>query len=515
MGQQTKPWRALHLTNVDRECGAPLGHERHTPSFVLEAERGPSREATNCNVRAQAAYTNGLHASASAAPPAARPRPRGEARAKPRPPVDGRHGRQQVHAGMWVRNGSSLVSQIKAYQDVRRRAEMLDKDVVVLQIGASLIDNDEFMILLLYKFNLLRWTQQEFENSPLTGPVEDTMDKIAKLVEEFLGLLLMIVAERHVPGVGQVNSEACVVKEIVQQLCLRPLSHVELNSKLCVEGRLEHIIDQEGSKVSDYKVPVGDGPRRGLYELKPEKYAECNVYYYHYSREEISEVQEKLVRMRRNAGNPAFVPPPVPPPFEEPFAPVVTLMRCDVMLLVLRIVLERAANPQTQSFTEEQLHRTLYLIGYALYEQERDAKAAADAEEGAADEWQPAGATFTERASACGLEQLLQELCTNARVAVHWQLLAWTVARFRSVAAASAAAASAHGAASASAAGAEEAEPAVAEEVEMVGGAVREESQRRHEKAEKSRERIMAQMRAMQLKFMKSHAALMEEVQVF
>lgn len=36
---------------------------------------------------------------------------------------------------------------------------MFDRDILALQVGASLTDPDDFLLNLLYKFNLLDWAQ--------------------------------------------------------------------------------------------------------------------------------------------------------------------------------------------------------------------------------------------------------------------------------------------------------------------------------------------------------------------
>ncbi|TNN26487.1 E3 ubiquitin-protein ligase UBR2 [Liparis tanakae] len=40
----------------------------------------------------------------------------------------------QVHAGMWRRNGFSLINQIYYYHNVKCRVEMFDKDMIMLQV---------------------------------------------------------------------------------------------------------------------------------------------------------------------------------------------------------------------------------------------------------------------------------------------------------------------------------------------------------------------------------------------
>lgn len=94
----------------------------------------------------------------------------------------------QVHAGMWRRNGYSLIHQIYFYHNVKCRTEMLDKDILLLQVGAALIESNEFIIHLLNKFNLVNWAQQEYETVLLNSAEEDTIRQTINLVEEFLGI---------------------------------------------------------------------------------------------------------------------------------------------------------------------------------------------------------------------------------------------------------------------------------------------------------------------------------------
>lgn len=138
----------------------------------------------------------------------------------------------QVHAGMWRRNGYSLLNQIYFYHNVKCRNEMLDKDIILLQIGASLIESNEFLIHLLNKFNLINWVYVNFESNSLKNPEEESIRQTTSLVEEFLHLLILVTGERYMPGIGRVTSDDCIKKEIIQQLCIKPLPHSELNKAL-------------------------------------------------------------------------------------------------------------------------------------------------------------------------------------------------------------------------------------------------------------------------------------------
>lgn len=61
---------------------------------------------------------------------------------------------------------------------------------------------------------------------------EDNMRQTVVLVEEYLQLVMTLVAERYTPGIGQVDEEDRIKKEIVQLLCIEPMPHSVLNKAL-------------------------------------------------------------------------------------------------------------------------------------------------------------------------------------------------------------------------------------------------------------------------------------------
>lgn len=91
----------------------------------------------------------------------------------------------QVYSGMWRRNGYSLLNQLFFYRNVKCRQEMLDRDAVILQMGASLIESNEFLIHIMSKFNLLQWTEEQYK-PVLLNSEEDSLRQIINMVDEFL-----------------------------------------------------------------------------------------------------------------------------------------------------------------------------------------------------------------------------------------------------------------------------------------------------------------------------------------
>lgn len=389
----------------------------------------------------------------------------------------------QVHAGMWRRNGYSLLNQLYFYHNVKCRSEMLDKDVVLLQIGASLIESNEFLIHLLNKYNLINWANPMFEINTLKNPEEDSIRQTISLVEEFLGLLITLIGERFNPGVGKINQDDCIKKEIIQQLCIKPLSHSELNKTLPDDVNHETGMEKVINDVAVFKKPT-QASGKGVYELKPELFDSYNVFFYHYTREELSKSEEEQRNRRKQAGELECCPPPPLPPLSESFSMMANLLQCDVMLHIMHIVLDRSFNLRARSFSESQLNKILHLIGYALHEEERQ-------------NYQ--FFLFTERAERWNLEGLIQMLSKSPRIEVHKDLLTWVLAKYRKVSAIRTSGCKSPQVETI-------AEPSSSQQDETA----KEEKNWRAAKAAEKRAKIMAQMTAMQKSFMKENAKLFQ-----
>ncbi|XP_022823526.1 E3 ubiquitin-protein ligase UBR1 isoform X2 [Spodoptera litura] len=319
----------------------------------------------------------------------------------------------QVHAGMWRRNGFALINQLYFYQNVKCRAEMLDRDIVMLQVGASLIESNEFIIHALNKFKLLDWAKPDFERA--LG--DDSVRQSIPMVEEFLGLLITIYGARYVPGVGEVTNEDRTMKEIIQMLCIKPMPHSELNRCLPEDQLHETGLEAVIHKVADFIKPTS-GNNRGVYKLKPHLYDEYDTFFYHYTREELSRSEEEQRNRRKAAGLPECCPPPMLPKLAPPFRLIANLLQCDAVHHVLKTVFERALDLRARTFSETQVHKALHLIGYALR----------DEESGHYEFVQ-----FAEGAARTGLVALLQQLTVSPRLEAHRELARWVYQKIRSL----------------------------------------------------------------------------------
>ncbi|XP_058255493.1 E3 ubiquitin-protein ligase UBR1 isoform X2 [Hemibagrus wyckioides] len=268
----------------------------------------------------------------------------------------------QVSAEMWRRNGLSLVSQVYYYQDVKWRDEMFDKDVIMLQIAASKMDPNHFVMLILLRFELF-----EVFNGNRSSKDQDLQKQWNRLTEEMLYLLIIITGERYVPGISNVTKEEVTMREVIHLLCIEPMAHSSLVKGLPENENKETGLETVISKVATFKKPGVSG--HGLYELKKEWLKEFNPLFYHYTKSQQSKAEDAQKKRRAQEGSDKALRPPVPPPFSQAFSSIVRLLCCDVFIHVLRRVLQRAVEEHSALWTEAMIQRALHLLGQALLEE--------------------------------------------------------------------------------------------------------------------------------------------------
>ncbi|GAB6018583.1 hypothetical protein CHUAL_000274 [Chamberlinius hualienensis] len=434
----------------------------------------------------------------------------------------------QVHAGMWRRNGYSLLNQIFFYRNVRYRSEIYDRDMVALQIGASLIEANDFLIHLLSKFSLIQWVWEDYElaeeqllslangeeDMSVGGAIDSRLTgakgrQVSLLAEDFLGLVITIVGERYVKGVGQVTAEDCIKKEVIQQLSIEPMTHSQLVKSLPEDSNNETGLEQVIDQIATFKKSPGNN--KGLYELLPDAHKHFNPFYYHYNREEQSkaeEFQRKRIKdavASESSDDLSCLPPPLPPPFSKPFSSIVNILCSDVMLKIMRIVLERVSAAVSNSGvppTDAEVQRILHLIGYALHEEQRSLEAG------------NLFFQFTKRATKENILGLLESLVASAAAnkqayeIPHPDLFNWTLRKFRLVKRNHVSLALESGIGEG--VKVEGSSSMEVDEPVAVEGEASDEKKRRAELAMARRARIMAQMADMQKTFISTHANLFE-----
>ncbi|XP_061254197.1 E3 ubiquitin-protein ligase UBR2 isoform X7 [Bos javanicus] len=406
----------------------------------------------------------------------------------------------QVHAGMWRRNGFSLVNQIYYYHNVKCRREMFDKDIVMLQTGVSMMDPNHFLMIMLSRFELYQIFSTPDYGKKISSetPHKDLVQQNNTLIEEMLYLIIMLVGERFSPGVGQVNATDEIKREIIHQLSIKPMAHSELVKSLPEDENKETGMESVIEAVAHFKKPGLTG--RGMYELKPECAKEFNLYFYHFSRAEQSKAEEAQRKLKRQNKEDTALPPPVLPPFCPLFASLVNILQSDVMLLIMRTVLQWTVEHSGHIWSESMLQRVLHLIGMALQEEKQHLENVM--------EEHVITFTFTQKISKPGeapnnspsILAMLETLQNAPYLEVHKDMIKWILKTFNAIK--------------------KLRESSSTSPVAETEGTIMEESSRDKDKAERKRkaeiarlrrEKIMAQMSEMQRHFIDENKELFQQ----
>uniref|UniRef100_A0A8C4M5C4 E3 ubiquitin-protein ligase n=1 Tax=Equus asinus asinus TaxID=83772 RepID=A0A8C4M5C4_EQUAS len=331
----------------------------------------------------------------------------------------------QVVAEMWRRNGLSLISQVFYYQDVKCREEMYDKDIIMLQIGASLMDPNKFLLLILQRYELA-----DAFNKTISTKDQDLIKQYNTLIEEMLQVLIYIVGERYVPGVGNVTKEEVTMREIVHLLCIEPMPHSAIAKNLPENENNETGLENVINKVATFKKPGVSG--HGVYELKDESLKDFNMYFYHYSKTQHSKAEHMQKKRRKQENKDEALPPPPPPEFCPAFSKVVNLLNCDIMMYILRTIFERAVDIDSNLWTEGMLQMAFHILALGLLEEKQQLQKAPE-EEVTFDFYHKASRLGSSAMNAQNIQMLLEKLKGIPQLEGQKDMITWILQMFDTV----------------------------------------------------------------------------------
>ncbi|KAL1785370.1 E3 ubiquitin-protein ligase UBR1 [Sigmodon hispidus] len=331
----------------------------------------------------------------------------------------------QVVAEMWRRNGLSLISQVFYYQDVKCREEMYDKDIIMLQIGASIMDPNKFLLLVLQRYELA-----DAFNKSLSTKDQDLIKQCNTLIEEMLQVLIYIVGERYVPGVGNVTKEEVIMREITHLLCIEPMPHSAIARNLPENENNETGLENVINKVATFKKPGVSG--HGVYELKDESLKDFNTYFYHYSKTQHSKAEHMQKKRRKQENKDEALPPPPPPEFCPAFSKVINLLNCDIMMYILRTIFERAVDTDSNLWTEGMLQMAFHLLALGLLEEKQQLQKAPE-EEVTFDFYHKASRLGSSAMNAQNIQMLLEKLKGIPQLEGQKDMITWILQMFDTV----------------------------------------------------------------------------------
>jgi E3 ubiquitin-protein ligase UBR2 len=327
----------------------------------------------------------------------------------------------QVHAGMWKRNGYSVLNQVFNYQYHFCQSGMYDKDLVMIKSAAALLEPYIFLHALIHKYRLTRWL--EGSEDPVDGrdePVDDAICYLTAEAEELVYLLIIVLGEHYFPGVGQVEMSHCLRRELIHTLYISPYSHNDLikHHKHHEEKDLTPLLRE----VAEYE--RGSQSRKGMYKLKQEFEKEHTLFFYHYTRVDQSKAEDIQRRKVKSAGGPSklgAVPPPVPPPLCEPYKGILRLIHSPVLWKILMQVFKRAIS-NSKLWSDKLLNESLYLCGIMLLQEE-----ASGVSHFSTNAIEPFGS------EEVSMLQVLEKLLTSQKAEEHRPLLTWIIQKLLAV----------------------------------------------------------------------------------
>ncbi|KAI8819844.1 uncharacterized protein EV422DRAFT_620707 [Fimicolochytrium jonesii] len=198
----------------------------------------------------------------------------------------------QIRAGIWVRNGMTIRAQASYYRSTTF-CDHHDQDLFLLQIYSAVVGPDIFLTALLDRYDLSLWfTGDPRACSSATGHEDQ---QIVLLVEDFLELLITLFSERS--KLLQFDDRAELRREMVHHLAAagsHGVTYSELSNR--IPERLVDTADDFDDilgTVAEYKSPEGPSDS-GVYVLKNTEWDAVNPWFWHFSKNQREEVEEKL-----------------------------------------------------------------------------------------------------------------------------------------------------------------------------------------------------------------------------
>ncbi|XP_033110450.1 E3 ubiquitin-protein ligase UBR2-like [Anneissia japonica] len=388
----------------------------------------------------------------------------------------------QCQVGLWRRNGYALLNQLYNYNSVRFQNETYDKDIIMLQTCAAVLPPDHFLIAVLNRFDLIQCMDTQYDTCALSADDVQARQRNVTLLKEFLELLIIILCERYVVGVGEISDTDRIKREVIHQLCISPMTHSEINKSLPEDAQEETGAEDVVNLVGVFKKSGTTG--KGIYELNENCLTSYNQYFYHYTRADKSRSEEHQRKARKNHKSieVAAMVPPLPPTLCHNYSNMCRILECDIFVHILNTTIARTAT--SKFWSENSTHKALYLTGLALLEEERLHRESKSFQ-------------FSAKASEGNpsLEQNLQSLVGNQRIDVYKDLLEWVLKKFSEV----------------SKLKGNLGTELPLEPKSMDDSKEEEEKKTKAELAQERRKRIMAQMSDMQRSFIKKNPSLFED----
>jgi E3 ubiquitin-protein ligase UBR2 len=280
----------------------------------------------------------------------------------------------QTHAGLWKKNGLSVMSQVYHYSHNRLRDEMLNRDIICMQLGASFLDSDQFLLSIIKHFcveNYLSESTKTVDDLAVsTGGI--SLEYLILLSQDLLEFIIHIVCERYDVNISEIQPMQKIERQIIQYLSISPKSHSDITRHIYSDyEKYSDDLEVALKRIANFKKTEAGSKTKGTYELKEQYQSLYSPFFYHYERSEKTKSEEN--QMKKKPDNEKFFKPIELPELKGFFKKIPHLLDSKVFIQIVMCILRRSST-ESKITSEGQLVRALYLIGMALLEEKKDAK---------------------------------------------------------------------------------------------------------------------------------------------
>ncbi len=236
---------------------------------------------------------------------------------------------------------------------------------------------------------LMPWVNDSIDENDLT---DEAVEQVHLLADEFIHLVVGILLERNHRHVAEITYDEELKNRVLHLLCTGELSHSEVVKGCHVdEDKHEVVIEQILSTIADRKTDKKDTSRK-VYHLKDDHMQDFNPFHYFYTREQRDQAAEKVKS--------GVVPPKNLPKLRPLFENLTRLSCCIPVLKLISVTLKRCQKSTGPKFAviNKHLHKVLYII-IAGYNDDLAAKKA----------------VFTKAADKLGIPELLDKIQPSSK----------------------------------------------------------------------------------------------------
>lgn len=191
----------------------------------------------------------------------------------------------QIRIGLWVRNGTSLKSQMSYYKDLTLRDHAYDRDVFMVQTFLVSYKPENVFIQLMDRWGML---------SLSSNPNFSENQKIY-ILEDFIHYLIVFISERRqllglpAPEV----KKKYIRKEIIQCLAFGSLSYSEMSSIIPDMLTNDELFEGVLLELAEFVPPTGIRDT-GKYQLKDEFFKYFDTHYLYFSSSKIFDAENLM-----------------------------------------------------------------------------------------------------------------------------------------------------------------------------------------------------------------------------